>query len=397
MIQKESDQGINPREEIQGVFPINVPLEAREFSEQQLVNEAEIITKNYIETALPALFTMVANGEGKQKLEGVGGRPGERRSLLDLTASHILVSIIKERTKQAGLPCAIFGEEDIDLSFIKGAKKFMVITDDPIDNSSPYSKGVKGAGVYSVKSLFDQDGKVIMGVAIDIENASVIVSKNGKNMLQKFEMAEKPNGDPKYKEFEFKTDKHTGKIKMTEEEVFPSDRKTLNDPDATFYTFMGEKKWIELAINDLLPKLLDVLNPKAHNELSRGGSHLYPFYLACGRGEAYAISEEPVSELFTAWAAITAANLTVLDVKRNGTFEEVKFNPGDFINNPELYQEGYIDFLVVAVTPEIAHEIARSYSEQIKNVEIQKTKIAFADSRPEEFEIFKASNKSKNN
>jgi hypothetical protein len=395
MMQKESNQGINLGKDMQGAFPINVPMEAKEFSEQQLTNEAELIVNSFIKNALPGLFTMVANGEGKQKLDAVGGRPGERRSGLDLSANNWLTSIIKERVKQTGLPCAIFGEEDIDLSSIKDAKKYLIITDDPIDNSSPYSKGVKGAGVYSVKSFFDQDGKLIMGLSVDIENATVIVSKNGKNIMQKFEMEEIPNGDPKHKEFRFKTNKKGDKI-MTTEEIFPSERKTLNDPDATFYTFMGERKWIELAINDLLPKLVDVLNPKAHNELSRGGSHLYPFYLATGSGEAYAISEEPVSELFTAWAAIKAANLTVWDVKRDGSHTDIEFDPQKYLENPELYQEDSIDFLVVAVTPEIAQEIAKSYAEQIKAFELEKAKIAFADSRPEEFEIFRASQHSQN-
>jgi len=363
----------------------------KELSEQQLVNEAELIANNFIAEALPALFTMVANGEGKQKLDAVRGRPGERRSGLDLSSGNWLTSIVEKRVRQTGLSCAIFGEEDINLSSIKDAKKYLIITDDTIDNSSPYSKGVKGAGVYSVKSFFDQDGKVIMGVAVDIENATVIISKDGKNTMQKFEMEEIPNGDPKHKEFRFKTDKHTEKIKMTEEEVFPSDRKTLNDPDATFYTFMGEKQWIKSAIEDFLPKLLDVLNPKGHNELSRGGSHIYPFFLATGHGEAYAISEEPVSEVYTAWAAITAANLTVLEVKEDNSVVEVKFNPSEFIENPDLYQEKCFNFFIAAVTPEIAYEIAESYLKQKEIFKLEKAKIAFADSRPEEFEIFRAS------
>lgn len=361
---------------------------SREFSEQEMANSARLIFDEFVTIALPTLFTMVANGEGKQKLDVVGGRPGEKRSLIDLTAHHLFVKIVEQHTK-TGLPCAIFSEEDIDLSSLKDAKKFLVVTDDPIDNSSPYAKGVKGAGVYSVKSAFDQDGKVIMGLSIDIENATVVVSRDGKNFLQTFEMVEKPNGDPNHKEFVFKTE--NGKIKMTETEIFPSRRKTLADPDATFYSFMGETKWGKLAVDTFLPKLFDVLDPKAHSELSRGGSHLYPFFLARGQGEAYAINEEPFSELFTAWAAITNAKLTVWGVKKDGTISEIKFNPKEFIENPKLYEEGYIDFLIVAVTPEIAQEIAYSHLKQIEESKITRDKIAFANSRPKEFDVFVAS------
>jgi hypothetical protein len=395
MALSELESNTNPGGEMQGAFSLNVPIEAKKFSEQELSAEAELIAESFITEALLTLFTMVTNGRGKEKLGSVNGRPGERRSVLDLTASDFLEEIVKKRT-ETGLPCAILSEEVIDLSSVKDAKKFLIITDDPIDNSSPYMKGIKGAGVYSVKSFFDQDGNVIMGLSIDIENASVIISKNGKNILRKYEMVEKPNGNPKEKDFIFKTGKNTDKPKITEEEIFPSERKTLNDPDATFFTFMGEKKWIKLAMNEFLPKLLDVLDPKAHSELSRGGSHLYPFFLAAGRGEVYAISKEPVSELFTAWAAITTAGLTVLDVKRDGSAEEIKFDPKKFIENPKLYQEESIDFLVVAVTPEIAHEVAKSYPEQIKAFELEKAKIAFADSRPEEFKIFRDSQRLQN-
>jgi hypothetical protein len=373
---------------IQGGLELGI---SKELSEQEMLDSTRLIFDEFVMTALPTLFTMVANGEGKQKLDAVGGRPGEKRSLIDYTAHLLFASIIKKHVK-AGLPCAILSEEDIDFSSLKEAKKFLVFTDDPIDNSSPYAKGVKGAGVYSVKSAFDQDGKVIMGLSIDIENASIVVSRDGKNYLQKFEMVEKPNGDPKRKEFEFKIDENTKKIKMTEEEIFPSKRKTLVDPDATFYSFMGESKWGKSAIDKFLPKLYDVSDSKAHFELSRGGSHLYPFFLAKGQGEVYAISEEPFSEIFTAWAPIVNAKLSVWDVREDGSILEVKFDPRKFIENPKLYEEGYVGFFIVAVTPEIAREVADSYFKQLKESKTIKEKIEFADSRPiEEFEIFRAS------
>jgi len=368
----------------QGELKLDTP---KELSEQEMTNSARLIFDEFVINALPTLFTMVANGEGKQKLDVVGGRPGEKRSLIDLTAHHLFAKIVEKHTK-AGLPCAILSEEDIDISSLKDAKKFLVFTDDPIDNSSPYAKGVKGAGVYSIKSACDQDGKVIMGLSIDIENATVIISRDGKNFLQTFEMVEKSNGDPKHKEFVFKTE--NDKIKMTETEIFPSRRKTLADPDATFYSFMGETKWGKLAVDTFLPKLFDVLDPKAHSELSRGGSHIYPFFLARGQGEAYAINDEPFSEIFTAWAAIINAKLTVWAAKKDGSISEIKFNPKEFIESPKLYEEGYVEFLIVTVTPEIAREIADSYFKQIKESKIIKEKIAFADSRPEEFEIFRA-------
>lgn len=380
--------GASSTGEIQGTLPIDLPKEVKNFSEQELASSVAPIFDEFIMTALPTLFTMVANGEGKQKLDVVGGRPGEKRSGIDLIAHHLFAKIVEKHTKEKGLPCAILSEEDIDTSSLKDANKFLVFTDDPIDNSSPYAKGVKGAGVYSIKSACDQDGKVIMGLSIDIENATVVISRDGKNFLQTFEMIEKPNGDPKHKEFIFKIE--NDKIKMTEVEIFPSRRKTLKDPDATFYSFMGETKWGKLAVDTFLPKLFDVLDSKTHSELSRGGSHLYPFYLAQGQGEAYGINEEPFSEIFTAWAAIVNAGLTVWEAKKDGTVSKLEFNPKVFIENPKLYEVGYVDFLIVAVSPEIAQEVLDAHFEQLKESKIIKEKVAFADSRPEEFEIFRA-------
>lgn len=371
--------------EAQGEFKIGV---SKELSEQEMTESARLIFDEFITNALPTLFTMIANGEGKQKLDVVGGRPGEKRSLIDLTAHHLFAKIVEKHTK-AGLPCAILSEEDIDTSSLKDANKFLVFTDDPIDNSSPYAKGVKGAGVYSVKSACDQDGKVIMGISIDIENATVVVSRDGKNFLQTFEMVEKPNGNPDHKEFVFKTE--NDKIKMTEAEIFPSKRKTLNDPDATFYSFMGERKWAELAIHTFLPKVFDMEDLKTHNELSRGGSHLPPFFLARGKGEAYAINEEPFSEIFTAWAPIVNAGLTAWEVKKDGSISKLEFNPKMFIENPKLYEEGFVEFFILAVTPEIAQEIADAHFKQIRESKMIKEKLAFVDSHLEEFELFLAS------
>ena len=186
-----------------------------------------------------------------------------------------------------------------------GAKKFLVITHDAIDNSGPYVKGVRGAGVYSVGNSFDQDGKSIGGFAIDLERAEVVVTRNGKNFLRKYEMIEKQNGQPKHKEFIFR--EKDGSPVFTEEEIFPSKKTTLNDPDAVFYTFMGEKKWAKLALKNFLTELQNKIDDDTHQELARGGSHLVPFYLANDKGQAYAEGDEPASEVFSQWAAIKAA------------------------------------------------------------------------------------------
>lgn len=352
----------------------------------ELSRRVESVFDEYIKTALPTLFTMVANGEGKQELDVVNGRPGEKRRVIDLTAHHMFSDIVK---KQTDLPSVIFSEEDIDVLLPKDSTEeteFIAWSLDPIENSSPYAKGVEGAGVFSGGSAFDQDGNLIMGIFIDIEKARVLVSKDGKNILQTFEIGEKPNGNPNHKTFVMKDI-----APKTVQEVFPSRRKTLNDPDATFYTFMGEKKWAKLAMDNFLPKLLDVLDRKTHSELSRGGSHIYPFYLANGKGEGYGIEQEPVSEIWPAWASIIFARLTIFGVKKDGSITELKFNPKELLKNPKLYQEGFVDFLVVAVTPEIADEIKKAHLDQMEENKIMKAKLAVADSHPEEVQRLLAS------
>lgn len=386
------ESGARPSQEgSQGALNISVP---KEWSEKDFADRVSLICNEFVMTALPTLFTMVANGEGKQELEvfvDEGGKKGEKRRVIDLTAHHLFRDIVR---RQTDLPSVIFSEEDVDTFLprdVTEKTKFIAWSLDPIENSSPYAKGVEGAGVFCGGSAFDQDGNVIMGFFIDLERARVLVSKDGKNIMQTYEMVEKPNGDPNHKTFMMKDPNP-----KTSQEVFPSRRKTLSDPDATFYTFMGEKKWSKLA-DEFLPTLRDkFFDSKTHSELSRGGSHIYPFYLANGKGEAYAISEEPVSEIFPAWAAIVNAGLTIFGVKKDGSMTEIKFNPRELLKNPKFYKEGYVDFLVAAVTPEIADQIKIAYLEQLKENKIREAKIAFADSHPEEFEVFRSTRQAQN-
>lgn len=372
----------------QGEFPLNIPKETG--ISPELSKKVGSVFDEYVRTALPVLYTMVANGEGKQELEvfvDEGGKKGEKRRVIDLTAHHLFSDIVK---RQTDLPSVIFSEEDVDNFLPKDVAaetKFVAWSFDPIENSSPFAKGIEGARVFSIATAFDQDGNVIMGIAIDLEKAKVLVSKDGKNIMQTYEMVEKANGNPKHKEFimKMKDEKDPSKgFALGEEEVFPSNRKTLTDPDAAFYTFMGEKEWGILAINNFLPKLYDILDAKTHSELSRGGSHIYPFYLAAGRGEGYAIEKEPITEIYPAWAAITTARLTIFGVKKDGGVVQIKFNPREFLRNPKSYQEECIDFLVVGVTPEIAEQLKTAYLEQLAANEIKEAKLVVADRHPEE-------------
>jgi hypothetical protein len=399
--------GIESRENgkpSQGELPLGLPKENTALLDQELTKQAESIFDDYVVKALPILFTMVANGEGKQKLEVVVGNKKDKRSVIDLTAHHLFLEAVKRQNEKQNVPFAIFGEESFESSKdIEKKEKFLVFPEDPIENSDPYLKGIKGAGIYSVIAALNQDGKALMGIAIDIENAAVLVTKDGKNILKRYEMVEKSNGEPKHIEFVLKS-----LTPKSSEEVFPSKRKTLNDPDARFYTFMGEKRWGKLAIKEFLPNLFEIEDDKTYNELSRGGSHIYPFFLANGRGEGYGIPEEPVSEVFPALPSIIASGITVLNVNKDGTITPIVMNPREFIQNPLRYQEESINFLVAGVTPEIAHEIASSYLDlQRENAEAKKRKVElereltelreFRNSRPrEEFEVFRASQQPKN-
>lgn len=390
------ESGVRPNEEgRQGELPLQGVEAKRQFTEEELKKESIEVFTEYVKQALPVLFTMVKNGEGKEKLDAVGGRPGEKRMVIDLTAYHLF----KEAVKKSNIPSVIFSEEDQDYSSLTRGEEdksdFIFYVIDPTENSSPYAKGVKGAGIFDIGSSFNQDGKHIAGFAIDIEAAQVIMSVDGKNFLYTYEMIEKPNGNPKHKQYVIKDPE--GKPTLIEE-IFPSQRKTLNDPDATFYTFMGEEKWARLAIAEFLPKLLAKLDPKTHCELSRGGSHIYPFYLANGRGEGYAISSEPFSEVGPALVAARNANLILVSVKPDGAFEEITINPRELIKNPKLYTAGFIPFLVTATAPGIRDEIIAAYVETEKekkaDAELQKLQEArarFSELREEEFNVFLAS------
>lgn len=398
-----SDNGAPIHGEL-GIGNIETPRNLN-LSKEEMIRRVEATSDDFVISVLPKLFTMVFNGEGKQLFETtVAGVKGDKRMLIDLAS---FAWFTESASKQKDLPFVIFGEEAFDDKALPknlpDDAKFVSWSVDPIENSDDYLKGIRGSGIFVVFAAFDQDGNVLDNVAIDIRNATVMRSKNGKNTITTYQMLEKPNGNPKHKQFEFKTKlnekTNQQEIVSTTEEVFPSKLKTINDPEAIFYTFMSHKKYARSAIDNFLTKLMDKADSKTFFGLSRGGSHIYPYFLANGRAVAYAIAREPGSEVYPSQGFIEAANLTIFSVNKDGSRVSPKFNPRDQVKknrtNPEHYKEEVFNFLVVAVTPEIAEEIDSAYQEQQVENEVRNLKLEFADAQkeahPEEFEIFKAS------
>lgn len=363
------ESGTRPHQkETQGESQINVP---KELSREELATKAGIVLNQYVERVLPILHPMVSSGGGKEELGAVPGRPGEQQLLIDAVGQERLTNTIRE----SNFPARILGEHN-EIFLSNGREDFVFFAQDPFDNTSQHKRDLP-TSVFSVVSAYHRDGTPIGGAIIDIKAKKAYTSINGKNTLVTYELVEE--ADEKTNEKRIIT-----KVVKTEE-VTRSQRKTLNDPNATLATFLGEKEY-NLPFFQSFSRLVESFQRKTMI-YPEGGAFIYAL-LAAGRIDAYVMLKEPRTEIDPGFAVAKLAGCTIVSVNpEDGAYEDYVFDPNK--------NKDDVAFFIAAVTPEIRDEIIRYYLEAKREnkAEAEKQRLLeeFAKSRPQELESFRAS------
>lgn len=342
----------------QSELQINVP---KELSREELATKAGIVLHQYVERVLPILCPMVSSGGGKEELGPVPGRPEEQQLLIDAVGQERLTNTIREN----GCPARVLGEHN-EISLSNGSENYVVFAQDPFDNTSQHKRDLP-TSVFSVVSAYHKDGTPIGGVIIDIKAKKAYMSIDGKNTLITYELVEE--ADERTNEKKIKT-----KV-VKAEEVTRSERKTLNDPNATMASFLGEKEYF-LPATQNFSHLVDKGFQRKTMLYPEGGAFVYGL-LAAGKIDAYAMFKEPRTEIDPGFAVAKLAGCTIVTVNpEDGTFEDYVFDPSK--------NKDDVAFFIAAATPEIRDEIIKYYMEAKKENE-ERAKLQT------EFEVFRAS------
>lgn len=350
----------------QGEFKIDIP---KELSREELATKASVVLNQYVERVLPILYPMASSGGGKEELGAVPGRPGEQQLLIDAVGQERLTNTIREND----CPARILGEHN-ETSLSNGREDFVFFAQDPFDNTSQHRRDLP-TSVFSVVSAYHRDGTPIGGVIIDIKAKKTYMSINGKNTLITYDLVEE--ADEKTNEKRIKT-----KVVKTEE-VTRSERKTLNDPNATMASFLGEKEYF-LPASQNFSHLIATGFQRKTMLYPEGGAFVYGL-LEAGKIDAYAMFKEPRTEIDPGFAVAKLAGCTIVSVNpEDGTFEDYVFDPSK--------NKDDVAFFIAAATPEIRDEIIRYYleskGETQRKQEENALKDTFIDRNRAAFDIF---------
>lgn len=332
----------------------------------------------YADRAIPKLHSKILSGEGRQAvISNQEGRPDEELIGLDQDGETILKSVIRE----VGLPTVLMSENTPEPTvFGNGSPEKLNTYQDPLDNSSPTKRGLDTIP-YSVKGDYDDMGNSVSATIADLVKKIAYINIGNENFLYNPETKER-------------------------RPLRKSERKTLKHKDSTLATFLGEKEYSEKFFK-YFGNLVHAPDRERKAYLYDGGGAFIYGLLASGAVDAYVMFDEPMSEILPGLPLALAAGCTVVQVNEDGTYQDFKFDPKALRENHKLYSEATIPLFIAAATPEIRDELIATYVKtrnEISEAEKKQKEInnelielrEFKNSRPEEFEVFNASQQLQN-
>ncbi len=296
-----------------------------QLSRRELNARTNVVLLDYAEQSLSLLRPMIRSGQGKQPLGEVRFRPGEEQLLIDVAGESILASVVREHR----LPAEIIGEHNTNTPLGREVEVLVDLPQDPIDNSSPYKRGLDILP-YSVVGAFDhKTGAPIGGVIVDILGNKIYRSTPTKNTVK---------------------DVETGKI----EELSVSKRTSMGDKDITIASFVSEKEYFLPFARNFGP-MMEAFHRKGF--LYPGGGAFIYALIASGAVDAYVMMNEPRSEIDPGVAFLLNGKGKAASVDP----ETGKKTPYKF--DPSLTSSGSVPFFIAYAQEEIANQIIQLYLE----------------------------------
>lgn len=309
-------------------------LTRREISERTL----RVLTK-YGETSLERLRPMVRSGAGKEEMGVVRYRPGEVQHGIDLMGEGLLASIVREE----GLPATIIGENNTNTP-IDGVKPVVYLPVDPLDNTSPYVRGLD-TPPYSVVGAFDVNGNSVGGVIVDI-GGNKIYRATGRKVTVK--------------------DAETGIIK----DLSRSQRTDITDEKITIASFVGENEY-SLPFFDNFRPLIEAMHRKGM--LYPGGGAFIYALLASGALDAYVMLNEPRSEIDPGLPFLLASGGKADSIDpETGKIVPYRFDPNKSASES-------VPLFIASSQPQIRDSITELYLKGKEEKEMQERARAFYD------------------
>lgn len=308
-----------------------------ELSRAELRARTITVLTQYGESSLQRLRPMVREGRGKEEMGEVRFRPGEPMHGIDLMGENLLASLVR----QAELPARIIGENNTNIP-LEGREPLVDITIDPLDNTSPYVRGLD-IPPYSVVGAFDKNGNPIGGVIVDI-NGNKIYRASGNKVTVK--------------------DMETGVVK----DLTRSQRKDITKPDITIASFVGEKDY-SLPFFDTFRPLFDAMHKKGM--LYPGGGAFVYALLASGALDAYVMMDEPRSEIDPGLPVLLAAGGKAESIDlETGKGTPYKFDASKTASDS-------IPLFIAYSQPEIKNAIVDAYLTGKRELEVKQKALVF--------------------
>lgn len=364
------ESGNRPSQEgSQGELPINVPQERRELSEQEFADLANRVVREFGISSINAFYQTIRDGRGKEILGTVSERGAETEINLESGSEHMFVNILDTNK----VPVYVIGEHrTYKTPESNGIERKHISFFDALDDTREYEQGGEGnqglpAPLWAVGSIYRlEDGHPVAGIIANLKEKKMYVSANGRNTL---------------------VDLVTG----DEKEIKPSERTSIKNKDFCMASYWGDPKYFVSYAENFL-EVQKALRDTGNNPVNQPhtGSFIYG-PMAEGNVDAYLIAREPISEQLPGWAFAQVAGFTAWEVNpEDGTYVEIKHDLNRFKEDPTEYRKGRIPMYLVTRSDQIRDEIISLIVKGYKEGELRKAEHAFAQSRPQEFDIFRA-------
>ncbi len=264
-------------------------------------------------------------GLGKEVVAYVRNRPGEAQHIVDAMGEPLLSDII--RTHE--LPSRLIGENNTIVP-LPGPEILVDFAIDPLDNTSPYVRGLDTLP-YAVVGAYDHaKGTPIGATATDLIGNRIYRAADGKATLRDLEMPEGQDVKP----------------------LAISTRTDLSDPNITIASFVSEREYFS-PFADHFRYMVDGFDRKGY--LYPGGGAFIYALMASGAVDAYVMMDEPRSEIDPGLPLLTIAGGKAVSVDR----ETGKKTPYKF--DAELTASGTIPLFIAYAQETIADQIIESY------------------------------------
>ncbi len=267
---------------------------------------------------------------GTRTIGAVEGRPDDDEIEIDSVGEENFKSIVKNNR----YPIRVNSEHS-SYGPQRGIK--IRAAQDPYDNSSQYKRRLP-VPVFSCLSEYDLDGNPVGGTIVNIRDAKVYLSINGRNcVIDNFLDGTPPRA------------------------ISKSNKTTIKDPNITIASYTGSAEYAmqfyssfdedegKFKVN--FGNMIKDMDRKGRT-YADGGAFIYAL-LAEGVIDAYVMRNEPISEIAPGAALAQTAGCTLWCIDEKGNIENYKFDHKKFRQEVHLF--------ITAATPELAKEIYDYY------------------------------------